>query len=313
MCMLTIGRMTAGFTFGFKVIRELSKSGIVLLVLISVLAGYLIGQPSELPLDARALSRMGTTLLGILFLASGSSALNQLQEYKIDALMPRTASRPIPSGRMSPHAVFVFVGLTLFFGLMTLWKLSPSLFYLGGVAVFFYNGLYTLWWKKNWAYAAVPGAIPGAIPVLMGYTSAQGQVFHPAGIYLFLVLFFWQMPHFWVLALRYRKDYESGGFPTLPVSYGLNVTVRQIVFWCLAYLGVALMAPLFLQVRWIYLVPALLMSLKVIQELWGFVKTPESQKWLHFFLWVNLSLVAYLGFAALDLWSGFLAIPHFTR
>jgi protoheme IX farnesyltransferase len=293
----------------FQLIRELAKSGIVTLVLISVLAGYLIGQPTELPFDWK---RMTLTLIGILFLASGSSALNQYQERQIDAQMPRTANRPLPSGRIRPSTVLLFVGVTLIAGLSILFQLSLTLFILGILAAFSYNVLYTLWWKKYWAYGAVPGAIPGALPILMGHTAAQGQVLNPGGLYLFFILFFWQMPHFWALALRYRKDYEQGGFPTLPVKLGEAVTLDRIILWCLAYLGVAFIAPLFLRVGWLYLIPTLLVSIKVLWELYGFAKKPESQKWLHFFLWVNFSLIIYLGAAVLDLWSIYIPFLHNT-
>jgi heme o synthase len=144
--------------------RELSKSGIVALVLISVLGGYLVGHPFEEPFS---LPRLAMTLLGILFLASGSSALNQYQERHIDQEMPRTAQRPLPSGRMTPREVLAFVVVTLSLGLLLLWQVSGEVFMLGVLAIAFYNGLYTIWWKRRWAYAAIPGAIPGALPVLM--------------------------------------------------------------------------------------------------------------------------------------------------
>jgi protoheme IX farnesyltransferase len=290
--------------------RELSKSGIVTLVLISVFAGYLIGQSPELPLSW---TRMLTTLVGMLFLAAGSSALNQLQERHIDVRMKRTASRPLPSGRIQTSTAAIFVVVSVLLGCFILFSLDTSLLYLGLAALISYNGLYTLWWKRHWAYAAVPGAIPGALPILMGFASADGRVFHPSGLYLFFVLFFWQMPHFWTLALRYQDDYQQGGFPTLPVKHGTRVTLYQIVIWCLAYVGLATIAPLFIPVRWIYLIPSLLMIFKVIYELYLYVKAPESKKWLHFFLWVNLSLIVFLGAATLDLWSIYLPIPNYTR
>ena len=271
------------FSQQLRLYRELSKSGIVALVLISVFAGYLLGQSPEIPLQW---SRLFSTLIGLLLLASGSSALNQLQERKMDAQMKRTESRPLPSGRLSLPAAITFVLATIFFGLLILKSLDTSLFYLGIGAVVSYNGLYTIWWKRRWAYAAVPGAIPGALPILMGYSAASGKVFHPSGLYLFFILFFWQMPHFWTLALKYQKDYQQGGFPTLPVRHGMRITLFQIVIWCLSYLGLAIIGPLFLKVQWIYLIPTLLMSAKVVYELYLFVQSPESKKWLHFFLWV---------------------------
>jgi protoheme IX farnesyltransferase len=126
------------------------------------------------------------------------------------------------------------------------------------------------------------------------------------------VLFFWQMPHFWVLALKYRGDYAQGGFPTLPVAKGPVTTITEIISWCLGYIGIALVAPLFLKAGAVYLVLALLISAKLALELRAFVRAPESRKWLSFFLWVNFSLIGYLAAAAIDLWGIYL-IPYLTR
>lgn len=305
--------------------RELSKSGIVALVVISVLGGYLVGHPSEKPL---AWGHLFLTLLGVLFLASGSSALNQIQERKIDTLMPRTAQRPLPSGRLSVLSASLFSAGTLALGLAFLSQISMGVLALGMSAIVFYNGFYTLWWKKHWAYAAVPGAIPGALPILMGFAAASGEIFHSAGLYLFFLLFYWQMPHFWVLALRFREDYEKGSFPTLPVSRGARITVMQITIWALAYIVLSLLAPLYLQVSKIYLAITLPTCVMVARQLFTFVKsegglhgaqsvaestTVHSRAWLGFFLWVNFSLILFLAAAALDLWSHTLFAPLWTR
>lgn len=302
--------LTPGWRTHFKLYKELSKSGIVALVLISVLGGYLIGQPSETTLN---LNRLLLVLFGVLFLASGSSALNQLQEWQTDALMPRTAKRPLPSGRMSQGQVTGFILVTIGLGLFLLWKLDPRIWALGILAVASYNGFYTLWWKRHWAYAAVPGAVPGALPILMGFAAAHDAVLHPAGLYLFFILFFWQMPHFWVLALKYKGDYEKGAIPTLPVSQGEGITRLQITLWCLAYLGLALMAPLFLKVGPVYLAIALSVSLKLLWELRRYLRGSGKNPWLSFFLWVNFSLIFYIGAVALDLWFYFVLTPLWIR
>lgn len=280
--------------------KELAKSGIVTLVVISVLGGYLVGQPMEQELSW---SHLFLTLFGVMSLSSGASALNQIQERDIDARMPRTARRPLPSGRLSLQQAWAFVILTVILGCAILAYLSTALLVLGLVALISYNGLYTLWWKKNWAFAAIPGAVPGALPILMGYTAATHEVFSPGGLYLFFLLFFWQMPHFWVLALRYVEDYRSGGVPTLPVQVGATPTVIQISIWCLGYLSIALMAPLFLDVRAIYLSSAIIVSILILRSLRKFSLKPESQQWLKFFLWVNFSLILFVAAAALDRWS----------
>jgi protoheme IX farnesyltransferase len=287
----------------FSIYAELSKSGIVALVLISVLGGYLAGHPFE---QAFSWGRLGWTLLGILCLASGSSALNQFQERKDDLSMPRTAKRPLPSGRLSVREALTFIASTLLIGLGILAQLGGDLLVLGLAAVVLYNGLYTLWWKRNWSYAAVPGAVPGALPILMGYAAASGETWAPGGLYLFSLLFFWQMPHFWVLALKYRSDYEQGGFPTLSVTHGEGPTVRQIGIWSLAYVALSLAAPIFLQVHSLYLLIALAVGALILKELRAFTLAPDSRKWLHFFLWVNVSLILYIGAAVADLWSIYL-------
>jgi protoheme IX farnesyltransferase len=295
-----------------KVYRELSKSGIVALVLISVLGGYLAGHPFEQPLNWL---RLSLTLVGVLFVASGSSALNHWQDREMDAKMPRTAKRPIPSGRISELHALVFSFGSIAFGLAVLSLLSFQLVALGGLAVISYNVLYTLWWKRTMPFAAVPGAVPGALPILMGYASATGELFAPGGVYLFFILFFWQMPHFWVLALRFTDDYAKGAVPTLPVARGSAVTIRQIVLWCLAYCALALGAPLFFRVGSIYLAVAILMCAKLLWELFAFARAGDriadagSKFWLRFFLWVNFSLIGFIGGIVADLWAVYL-IQH---
>lgn len=293
----------------FGIYRELSKSGIVALVLISVLGGYLAGQSFERPLDGL---RLIVTLLGVLGVAAGSSALNHWQDREMDARMPRTAKRPIPSGRITEtHALFFAFG-AMAIGISLLSVLSWKLVVLAALAIFSYNVLYTLWWKRTMPFAAVPGALPGALPILMGYVAAHGDVVTPGGIYLFAVLFFWQMPHFWVLALRFTDDYAKGGVPTLPVAHGTRITIGQIVVWCLAYCALALGAPLFFRVGSVYMSVAILICAKLIWELRAFARGGDkisdagSKFWLRFFLWVNFSLIGFIGAIVVDLWSIYL-------
>jgi protoheme IX farnesyltransferase len=146
----------------------------------------------------------------------------------------------------------------------------------------------------------------------MGYVASQPILHLPGGIYLFMLLFFWQMPHFWVLALRFKKDYAQGGFPTLPVARGSGVTVSQIVVWCLAYVGLILMAPLFFPVGKIFLTLSLVTCAVVLWELRQFVRSPEGKNWLRFFLGVNFSLIIALAAIALDLWSPILFSTWWT-
>lgn len=287
----------------------LSKSGIVALVLISVLGGFLSGYPLEISFDWLLFTK---AFFGILLLASGSSALNQVQEIKIDLKMDRTANRPLPSGRLSKTEALIFVLVSLMGGGFLLWIISMKVFLMGVLAVISYNFLYTLWWKKNWAFAAIPGALPGALPILMGYTAATGEVWTHTGIYLFAILFFWQMPHFWVLALKYKQDYFIGGIPTLPVSEGKEETLFQIVLWCLAYIGLILIGPFFLEVGLPYWAMSVILSIKLLFELRRYIQSPDGKNWIKFFLWINFSLILILLVAVADRWSIYLLIPLLT-
>lgn len=290
----------------FASLRALGKSGIVTLVLISVGAGYLIGHPLERPFDWKhALA----TLLGILGLATGSAALNQIQERHLDSRMQRTAKRPLPSGALSLQHAWAFVLVMCGMGVVILFSLSRELGALGLLALFSYNVLYTEWWKPRHAYAAVPGAIPGALPVAMGAIAASGDWKSPTAWYLFFILFFWQMPHFWVLALKYRDDYALGGFPTLPVARGASITRDQILVWSIAYVGIGLAAPLFLPLGWLYMTVAGATGAWVVYEALRFYRNPDEKCWLRFFLSVNFSLILYLATMTLDLWSIYLLIP----
>ncbi|MBU6154403.1 MAG: heme o synthase [Bdellovibrionales bacterium] len=281
-------------------ILKLTKAEIVLLEVITLAAGFLIGQSLENPIDWILFLN---ALLGTSFLALGSGALNQIQEHREDALMDRTRSRPIPSGRISlPFAWFLSI-LLFALGILFLQMVSLSVLLLGVLAVVSYNGLYTMWWKRKLAFAAIPGAIPGALPILIGFQAAVGDLADLRGYYLFAILFFWQMPHFWVLALKYSNDYDQGGFPTLPVAKGSEVTRFQITLWCLAYAAIGLLSVFFFPTGIPGLVGSLLVSSWLLFELHRFLKQPEKKSWLRFFLSVNFSLLLYLFVISADLWS----------
>ncbi len=150
----------------------------------------------------------------IWLLASGCSALNQLQEVEIDGRMQRTRTRPLPRGEMShPRALLLALG-TIASGLLLLVlldKMIPLL--LGILAIVWYNGVYTPL-KKKTAWAVFPGAICGALPPLIGFSAGGGSLFDPAAVILAGTLMIWQVPHFWLLAWRYKQDQLDSKLPT---------------------------------------------------------------------------------------------------
>ena len=283
-----------------KDLLQLTKAEIVLLEVITLIAGFLIGQSLEVPIPGM---RFLLVIVGVSALALGSGALNQIQEREEDSQMKRTQSRPLPAGRISLPIALCIVASLFLAGTLCLLNVSRSVVILGWLAVVSYNGLYTLWWKRKLAFAAIPGAIPGALPILIGFQAAVGNLTDVRGYYLFAILFFWQMPHFWVLALKYSNDYDRGGFPTLPVARGSQVTRFQITLWCLAYSAIGLLSALFFPIGIIGLLGSLAVSIWLIFELVRFLKHPEQKTWLRFFLSINFSLILYLGVISTDLWS----------
>ncbi len=185
--------------------------------------------------------------LGVFILAGGSSALNEFQERKYDALMGRTKNRPIPSGKISPQLalivsiVFIILGidlLYLFFGLVTT--------LLGAFNIAWYNLLYTNL-KKITPFAVVPGSLTGAVPVLMGWTAAGGYLFESTIIFIAFFIFIWQIPHFWLLMFKYGKEYEEAGFPTINQTVNPR-NLKIIIFsWIVATSATSIMIPLFVK------------------------------------------------------------------
>jgi protoheme IX farnesyltransferase len=278
---------------------DLTKTGIILFALLSALAGYAIGYNHSVEFEW-----MHPILLvaGLYLVCAGSFALNQAQEWKSDAQMKRTERRPIPQGVISAGQAYVLASVFLLVGHFFLYLLEPVTSLLALVTVLLYNGLYTLYWKKHLAYGAVPGAVPGAMPVVIGYSANDIHIFSSACIYLFLIMFLWQMPHFWSLAIRYKEDYAKGGFPVLPVLRGSDVTLYQIGLYTFIYVALALASPLFLKGNLTYLCLVIPVSLKVLWEFFKYFRSKDPSSWLPFFLWVNLSMLAYLAAPVVDKW-----------
>lgn len=284
----------------FKTYADLTKFGIVVFSVIAGLAGYATGFLVEAAFDWR---HFLSTLLGLYFLSSGSLALNQVQEWRLDQKMPRTAKRPIASGKIKPAAAGILAVLLLVVGSQLLFQANPVAGWVGLVSVFLYNVAYTMYWKRRWVFAAVPGAIPGALPVTIGYAAINPDIFNSESIYLFLIMFLWQMPHFWVLAIRYMDDYAAGGVPTLPVSLGIHRTLFHTGLYTYAYVGIAVAAPMFVHTSWLYLLLVFPFVFKLLQEFYRYYKSDAKERWFAFFMWLNVSMLVFLFIPVIDKWN----------
>ena len=279
----------------------LSKFGIAVFALISAWAGFVLAfNTTELKEPAAWGFLFGLLTAGLWLVMSGSFFLNQSMEWRLDALMKRTQRRPVPAGRAGVQQVFLLGLVQIIAGLFLLWRLKPLTAFLAVLALLLYNIFYTLFWKKKWMFAAVPGALPGALPVVIGYSVVSSSVFSIECLYLFFILFLWQMPHFWSLALHYREDYRRAGVPVLPVCLGSHKTLCCMAFYLLAYLGLVLVSPLFFRMPVLYVVFLVPFCVKVFVE---FLKFSKCLKWGPFFMWLNLSVLVFLWAPGGGLWA----------
>ena len=276
---------------------KLSKMGIVIFALLTAGLSYTLSLPDFSYFSAESL----LWFLGAFYLVcSGSFILNQAQESQLDQKMKRTKVRPLPSGKISLYQAYILALSFLTFGHFLLFLIQPLSAGLSLLTVVLYNGCYTIWWKKNMKYGAVLGAIPGAMPPVIGYALSGSSIFEPPCVYLFFLLFFWQMPHFWSLAIHYKEDYKRAGIPVLPVVSGSQKTLYHIGLYVLAYLGLALMSPVFLTSGFMYLLVLIPLALVLLYQFHLYFSNPK--KWLPFFLWVNASILVYFCVPVMDKW-----------
>jgi protoheme IX farnesyltransferase len=195
----------------------------LLLLLTTVTTMYVAGDPSA--------GLVLLTCLGGSLSAGGAAAVNHYYDRDIDAQMARTATRPVPSGRIAPRAALAY-GLALqvlsFLVLALAVNLLAAILALCGFLG--YVLVYTMWLKRSTPQNIVIGGAAGAVPPLVGWAAVTGSV-DPAAWYLFAIVFYWTPPHFWALSLLMKDEYARVGVPMMPVVLGEAETRRQILLY----------------------------------------------------------------------------------
>nr|WP_283938332.1 heme o synthase [Sphingomonas brevis] len=201
-----------------------------------------------------------TAVLCIALGAGAAGALNQWYEADLDAKMKRTASRPLPAGRMSRQTALHFgVGLGVFSVILMDLAANHLAAAVLAISILFYVLVYTVWLKRRTAQNIVIGGAAGAFPPLIGWAAVTGDV-TTLPILLFAIIFLWTPPHFWALSLFVRTDYANAGVPMLPVVAGIESTRRQILFYTLP-MAAAAVAPWLLDLTgWVYGIVSVILS-----------------------------------------------------
>jgi heme o synthase len=217
---------------------ELSKLKIMIPVSLTGFTGYFIYDPHLTP-DLFLVST------GILFMAISASVLNQIQEAGLDRKMARTQNRPIPANNISISLAAAFF-LVCLAGGITLIYFSGGLTaaVIGIITLIWYNGIYT-YSKRITAFAVVPGAVTGALPPLIGWVAAGGAVFDKPIIFLEFLFFIGQIPHFWLLILKYGEEYKNAGIPSLTEILSVAQINRLTFTWVVSSVTAALFLCIF--------------------------------------------------------------------
>ncbi len=211
----------------FKNILILGKAGISSSVALTTATGYILSQRD---ITISVISPM----IGVYLLAMSASIINQIIEMRADSLMARTQIRPLVSRSVSvtnASIISTILGLSGFTILLIFNGLIPAL--LGIFTLIWYDAVYTPL-KYHTAFAAFPGGLSGAIPPLIGWIAGGGQILHPCAIALATFLFIGQIPHFWLILLKYGEEYHIAGIKTITQKFSTIQIKRLVLVWILA-------------------------------------------------------------------------------
>ncbi|MGE5382097.1 MAG: protoheme IX farnesyltransferase [Omnitrophica WOR_2 bacterium] len=219
--------MISRFILLLKSIYNISKGGISLSVALTTATGYFLATRQ---IDLSVVF----PFTGVLLLAQAASIINQIKERHTDKLMPRTQNRPLISNELSIRTSFLF---SIFLTISGLFILG----YFNGV-VCALLGLFNLLWydyvytplKYKTAFASIPGGIVGAVPPIIGWIAGGGNILHPTSIALAVFFFIGQIPHFWLIVIKYSNEYELAGIKSITERFSLPQIKRLVFTWILA-------------------------------------------------------------------------------
>jgi protoheme IX farnesyltransferase len=261
---------TAEGEAGFGDYVALLKPRVMSLVVFTALVGLLVAPDGVSPM-------VGFTAILFIALGAGASgALNMWYDADIDAVMKRTAKRPVPAGK-GPAGEALTLGLWLsvisvaMLGLATNWVAAGLLAF----TIFFYAVVYTMWLKRATPQNIVIGGAAGAFPPMIGWAAVTGDV-SLASILMFGLIFMWTPPHFWALALFMKSDYHKADVPMLTVTHGRKETRKQILIYTVLLVPVALGLAFTSIAGPVYLVTAVALNAIFLKGAWDIWRREEA-------------------------------------
>ncbi len=249
---------------------QLTKFRLSALVVVTTALGYLLALRNPL---SSVIGHWSLTLFGAFCVVAAANAFNQVWERDADALMGRTANRPLPAKRMAvAEALFAAIIMAIV-GLVVL--IAVTCWFTAALAVFAL-ALYVLAYtplKRKTEFCTLIGAIAGAIPPVMGWTAVRNELSMEAAL-LFAVQFLWQFPHFWAIAWMYRDDYQRAGFRMLPVAGDERAVARQTFYYTLSLVTLSAYPALMGMVKPVYLLGAAALGMGLLGAAFRFGQHP---------------------------------------
>jgi protoheme IX farnesyltransferase len=216
------------------------------------------------------------TLIGGALAAGGANALNNVVDRDIDALMDRTAHRPLVTGKVSVRgALALGITLSLFSVIWLVSQVNTLSALFAASAIVFYVCVYTLLLKRRTSSNIVWGGAAGCFPVLIGWAAVTNSI-SLAPIVLFLIVFWWTPPHYWPLSMQYRKDYENAGIPMLPVVADRKKVASQIAIYSWIMVATTFVLPLVSDLSIVYLVGAVVLNTVFMREVYALKNRAHS-------------------------------------
>ncbi len=268
------------------------KPGIIFGNIVTVCGGFFLGSQGlfSFPL-------LLETLLGMALIIACGCVLNNIIDIDIDSLMERTKHRPLVKGLMSKKTAFIYAIILGILGFLVLifktnW-LTTSIAFVG---LFFYVVVYSLALKRKSSWGTAVGGIAGAVPPVVGYCAVTGS-FDTGAIILFLILFFWQMPHFYAIGIYRLSDYAAASIPILPIKKNIPYTKLVMLFYTLAFTIAAISPSLFGYTGYAYFIVALILGCTWFYYGWQGLKATDNKIWarkMFLFSIINITVLCMM-------------------
>ena len=285
----------------FRQYWDLTKPRVVALIVFTALVGMFLAVPGFPPLKESVAG-----LLGIWLAAASAAAINHLIDQRIDAVMARTAHRPLPTGALNARQVLLFaIALGVLSMLLLIVFVNTITALLTFASLIGYAIIYTGWLKRATPQNIVIGGIAGAAPPLLGWaavTGMQGPWDWGHALLLVLIIFVWTPPHFWALAIFRREDYARALVPMLPVTHGVAYTRWQILIYTVLLVLITLLPTAIGMSGLFYLGGAVVLGLVFLWYAWRLLDPPDEFFAMRMFNYSVVYLMALFAFLLVDHW-----------